>query len=197
MFVLHQSSRIRQFQTALIFDDKEHKIIGTIYKQESTQIATDKGLEIFSQKLPELYKQYEKLSNEKVVFCWRGGMRSKETATFLSLMGVKCYRLKGGYRAYRNWVVEQLESFEVKPKCVVVNGLTGSGKTKILQALSEEGYPVLDLEEMAKHRGSVFGHIGLKPNNQKTFETELVNKLIQHNEAPYVLMEASEETSIR
>jgi tRNA 2-selenouridine synthase len=173
-----------------IFDNEERKRIGTLYKQESAQAATEKGFEIFSAKLPELVKQYEQFPHEKVVFCWRGGMRSKASATMLSLMGIKCYRLKGGYRAYRRWVVEQLEYYEFKPKCIVLNGLTGSGKTRILHCLTEQGYPVLDFEGMAQHRGSVFGQIGLKPNNQKTFDAELFEKLIQYKETPFVLVEA-------
>jgi tRNA 2-selenouridine synthase len=173
-----------------IFDNEERKLIGTLYKQVSAQVATEKGFEIFSSKLPELVKQYEHIKHEIVVFCWRGGMRSKASATMLSLMGIKCYRLKGGYRAYRRWVVEQLEYYEFKPKCIVLNGLTGSGKTRILHSLTQQGYPVLDFEDMAQHRGSVFGQIGLKPNNQKTFDSELFEKLIKYNDTPYVIVEA-------
>jgi tRNA 2-selenouridine synthase len=111
-------------------------------------------------------------------------MRSKGSATMLSLMGIKCYRLKGGYRSYRRWVVEQLEYYEFKPKCIVMNGLTGSGKTRILHKLTQQDYPVLDFEGMAQHRGSVFGQIGLKPNNQKTFDSELFEKLIKYKDTP-------------
>ena len=173
-----------------IFNNEERKVIGTLYKQVSAQVATEKGFEIFSQKLPELVKQYEQIKHEKMVFCWRGGMRSKASATMLSLLGIKCYRLKGGYRAYRRWVVEQLEYYEFKPKCIVINGLTGSGKTRILHSLTKQGYPVLDFEGMAQHRGSVFGQIGLKPNNQKTFDSLLLEKMIEYKDTPYVLVEA-------
>jgi len=173
-----------------IFDNEERKLIGTLYKQQSAQIATEKGFEIFSQKLPKLVKDYEQIQSEMMVFCWRGGMRSKATAIMLSLMGIKSYRLIGGYRAYRRWVVEQLENYQFKSTCIVLNGLTGSGKTRVLHNLNEQGYPMLDFEGMAQHRGSVFGQIGLTPNNQKTFDALLVEKLIEYQGKPYLLIEA-------
>lgn len=173
-----------------LFDDEERKEIGILYKQVSVQAAKEKGLEIVSRKLPEFVKAFAQISGRKAVFCWRGGMRSKTTATVLSLMGISAYRLNGGYRAYRKWVVESLDSYRLKPSVIVINGYTGTGKTKILRILSKKGYPVLDLEGLAQHRGSIFGQIGLKPNNQKTFDALLLERLAEVNDAPYVLIEA-------
>ncbi|NHN34058.1 tRNA 2-selenouridine(34) synthase MnmH [Paenibacillus agricola] len=173
-----------------LFDDAERSEVGTIYKQVSVQAAKDKGLEIFSAKLPAFIKTFEQIEGQKTVFCWRGGMRSRTTATVLSLMGIRVYRLSGGIRAYRKWVVETLGQFKFQPKAFVINGNTGSGKTLILRSLKEKGYPVLDFEAMANHRGSVFGEIGLESNNQKTFETLLLKDLLQHNDSPFVLFEA-------
>lgn len=173
-----------------LFTNEERHEIGLIYKQISKKVAMDRGLSIVSAKLPEFIKKFEKLKAKKVVYCWRGGMRSKTTATVLSLMGIRVYRLLGGIRAYRTWVVQTLEAFEVIPKCVVINGYTGTGKTKILNKLSELDYPVMDMEGMAQHRGSIFGQIGLVPNNQKTFESLLVHELIRLKEQPYILLEA-------
>lgn len=172
------------------FDDEERSQVGTLYKQVSIQAAKERGLEIVSAKLPAFIKQFAQLEGRKAVFCWRGGMRSKTTATVLSLMGIRVHRLEGGFRAYRRWVVAQLESISFKQHAYVVNGYTGSGKTKLLQLLEERGYPVLDLETMAQHRGSIFGQIGLKPNNQKTFESLLIHKLLGLNDSPYVMLEA-------
>lgn len=173
-----------------IFNDEERAEIGTLYKQVSQSVATDRGLEIFAAKMPELVKQFKELPGNKVVFCWRGGMRSKAVATIVDLMGLPVKRLQGGYRAYRNWVVERLEQYELPPRCIVVNGYTGSGKTKILERLADLGHPVLDLERYAGHRGSTFGGIGLKPSNQKTFDSLLVQQLETVREAPYFLIEA-------
>ncbi|MHA6482192.1 tRNA 2-selenouridine(34) synthase MnmH [Paenibacillus sp. strain BS8-2] len=172
-----------------LFDDAERAEVGTTYKQVSVQAAMDKGLELVSAKLPAFIKTFREIKEPKVVFCWRGGMRSKTTATVLSLMGIRAHRLTGGFRAYRRWVVETLEPFELTPPSVVLIGHTGTGKTAILRELAEEGYPVLDLERMAGHRGSIFGHVGVKAHNQKSFESLLVTDLLKLQHAPYVLME--------
>lgn len=173
-----------------LFTNEERHEIGLIYKQISKKAAMERGLTIVSAKLPEFVGKFEKLKSKKVVYCWRGGMRSKTTATVLSLMGIHVYRLFGGIRAYRTWVVQTLEAFEVMPKFVVINGYTGTGKTKILNKLSEQDYPVMDLEGMAQHRGSIFGQIGLTPNNQKTFESLLVHELIRLKKRSFILLEA-------
>lgn len=176
-----------------IFTDEERAEIGTVYKQISPDAAKEKGLEIVSAKLPKFIKEFSKLpEDEKVVYCWRGGMRSKTSATLIDLMGIKAKRLIGGIRGYREWVVEKLEvlATDFKPKALVINGYTGSGKTKILNELQGKGYPVLDLEGMANHRGSVFGMIGKKPHNQKVFDLMLVERALQIKKSPYVLLEA-------
>lgn len=172
-----------------LFDDAERAEVGTTYKQVSVQAAMDRGLELVSAKLPAFIKTFREIGDQKVVFCWRGGMRSKTTATVLSLMGIRVFRLTGGFRAYRRWVVETLGSFELAPEPIVLMGNTGTGKTAILRQLAEEGYPVLDLERMAGHRGSIFGHVGMKAHNQKTFESLLLTDLLGLQQAPYVLME--------
>lgn len=173
-----------------LFNDEERAEIGTLYKQTSIQAAKERGLAIVSAKLPSLIKEIGQIKGRKAVFCWRGGMRSKTTATVLSLMDIHVYRLSGGIRAYRKWVVETLGSFEIRPKAVVLHGHTGTGKTAILRKLEAEGYPVLDLEALASHRGSIFGGAGMKAHNQKTFEALLLERLIALQDAPYILFEA-------
>ncbi|MFD1953604.1 tRNA 2-selenouridine(34) synthase MnmH [Paenibacillus thailandensis] len=172
------------------FNDEERAEIGTIYKQVSVEAAKERGLEIVSGKLPSFIKQFAGLAGKKAVFCWRGGMRSRTTATVLSLMDIHVYRITGGYRAYRQWVVEQLQSMDFAPSAVVLHGNTGTGKTAILRRLEEKGAPVLDLEAMAGHRGSIFGEIGLNSHNQKMFDALLMEKLLAYRQAPYVLLEA-------
>ncbi|MFH5186004.1 tRNA 2-selenouridine(34) synthase MnmH [Paenibacillus sp. TAB 01] len=171
------------------FDDEERAEIGTIYKQVSVQAAKERGLELISAKLPAFIKTFQQIEGPKAVFCWRGGMRSKTTATLLSLMGIRVHRLSGGIREYRRWVVHTLEHFKLHSQGYVINGLTGTGKTLILHSLKEQGYPVLDLEALAGHRGSIFGGIGLRAHNQKTFESLLLEELIRIGDAPYVLLE--------
>src|SRR5699024_4547395 len=126
-------------------------------------------LAIFSKKLPDFIDEFRKIDAQITVFCWRGGMRSKTAMTVLELMGIRSSRISGGIHTYRQWVIARLQE-PITPKLLVLNGYTGSGKTKILHKLMEDGCPVIDLEEMAGHRGSIFGQIGVQPNNQKKFE---------------------------
>ncbi|KIO70617.1 tRNA 2-selenouridine(34) synthase MnmH [Caldibacillus thermoamylovorans] len=172
------------------FTNEERAEIGTIYTQISETAARDRGLEIISAKLPDFIKKFKAINGEKTVFCWRGGMRSRTTATLLDLMNIHVHRLDGGIRAYRKWVIEQLENIQLPPIAYVLSGLTGTGKTKILQTLQKEGYPVIDLEGMANHKGSIFGHIGQRPNNQKTFDALLVHRLRELQHAPFIMFES-------
>ncbi|MDN4526038.1 tRNA 2-selenouridine(34) synthase MnmH [Fictibacillus fluitans] len=173
-----------------LFNDEERAEVGTIYKQESSDKAKERGLEIFSAKLPQFIKTFSAIEGPKAVFCWRGGMRSRTAATVLDLMGIRAKRLQGGFRTYRQWIVKQLGEMDFTPQAYVLHGNTGTGKTLILNELAKQGYPVLDLEGLAGHRGSIFGEIGLEPNNQKMFESLLFHDLDKLNASPYILMEA-------
>ncbi|WP_274365492.1 tRNA 2-selenouridine(34) synthase MnmH [Paenibacillus thermotolerans] len=172
-----------------LFDNEERREIGIAYKQESVDAAKDRGLEIVSAKLPQFIRELQSIPGRKAVFCWRGGMRSKTSATLLSIVAGRVYRVKGGIREYRRWVVDTLQSWNFTQQAIVINGYTGTGKTAILRMLHEKGYPVLDLEALAGHRGSIFGAVGMEPNNQRTFDSLLVHELIRLKDTPYLLME--------
>lgn len=172
-----------------IFSDAERAEVGTIYKQKGQDIAKKRGLEIFSSKLPQFIAEFKKIPTSKTVFCWRGGMRSKTAATVVDLMGMRINRLVGGVRTYRRWVLDYLENATFPSKMIVLNGFTGSGKTAILKRLEAEGYPIIDLEEMANHRGSIFGQIGKNPSNQKRFDSLLSEKILCHHDAPFIFIE--------
>lgn len=172
------------------FTDEERAEIGTLYKKVSTQKAKERGLEIMSAKLPVFVKRFAEIPGNKTVFCWRGGMRSRTTATVLSLMGIHVYRLDGGYRTFRKWAVETLGSLDFAPQVYVLHGNTGTGKTEILKALKAKGYPVVDLEGLAGHRGSIFGAIGMKSHNQKTFDAVLLEEILRYRHEPYIIIEA-------
>ncbi|WP_090086280.1 tRNA 2-selenouridine(34) synthase MnmH [Lentibacillus persicus] len=172
-----------------VFSDEERAEVGTLYKQVGKEAAKERGLEIMSAKLPEFIAKFQEIDTPKTVFCWRGGMRSKTAATVTDLMGIEVNRLQGGIRAYRQWVIKELEKAYFPPDIVVLNGNTGTGKTKILHQLAEQGYPVIDLEGMAGHRGSIFGHIGAEPSIQKEFESQLVQAMRKFRDVPFVLME--------
>ncbi|MBN6186041.1 tRNA 2-selenouridine(34) synthase MnmH [Aneurinibacillus sp. BA2021] len=173
-----------------LFTNEERAEIGTLYKQVSAEAAKERGLEIVSGKMPSFIRTFQQYDSPLAVFCWRGGMRSKTAATLLSLMGLPVSRLLGGVRAYRKWVVERLEQYEFQPQAIVIGGNTGCGKTHILHELQKQGYPVVDLEAAAGHRGSIFGGIGAAPHNQKWFDALLLDQLDRVNQAPYAVMEA-------
>src|SRR5699024_7402287 len=84
-----------------VFNTEERAEVGTIYKQVGKEAAKERGLEIFSAKLPDFIDAFRKINTPKTVFCWRGGMRSKTAATVLDLMGIRVNRLTGGFRTYR------------------------------------------------------------------------------------------------
>ncbi|MBA4537159.1 tRNA 2-selenouridine(34) synthase MnmH [Bacillus aquiflavi] len=176
-----------------LFTDAERKIIGTIYKQEDERKAKWKAMEFVSPKIPIMLSEIKKIVDEQkepIFYCWRGGMRSKAVATFADYAGLPSKRLIGGYRAYRKYILERIPKM-LPNKAVVLHGGTGVGKTEILHRLEAKGYPVLDLEKIANHRGSVFGAIGQgQGNNQKTFDALLFEQLKSLENSRYFLVEA-------
>ncbi len=174
-----------------LFNNAERVEVGTTYTQATPSLARELGLRIVSPKLPDLVKKIEELSKEGplVLFCWRGGMRSKSLAAVVDLMGVSIYRLQGGYKAYRTQVLEFFEN-KFPVQVVVLRGNTGVGKTEFLKKLRLEGYPAIDLENLANNRGSVFGAMGLgSPPSQKKFEGLLYEELAALGNFPYIIVE--------
>ncbi|HLQ70489.1 MAG TPA: tRNA 2-selenouridine(34) synthase MnmH [Bacillota bacterium] len=172
-----------------VFTNAERAEVGTLYRQKGQDAAKARGLELFSAKLPHFIQDFKNIQTPKTVFCWRGGMRSKTAATVLDLMGIHANRLTGGIRTYRKWVVDFLEHTTFSPELIVLNGFTGTGKTKLLEKLKVEGYPVIDLEGLANHRGSIFGQIGKKPSNQKRFDALLTEDIIRYRDEAFVFVE--------
>jgi tRNA 2-selenouridine synthase len=161
-----------------IFSNEERVIVGTIYKQISKSQAISRGLEFYIKNLERILRQIEPYKNKTIIVqCWRGGMRSKAVASLLVMLGYEAFQLEGGYKAYRTYVREQLENFIIKPKFVVLHGLTGTGKTELLMHLPN----FIDLEGLSGHRGSAYGGVGLIKSSQKKFENELWQKLKQLN----------------
>ncbi len=166
-----------------IFNDDERKQIGTAFKQISRQKAIKLGFAFFGPKMNALLddvekelKKYEGNTEVKLlVHCWRGGMRSAAMAWLLQFYGYDVVLLEGGYKSYRHLVLEQLNlPFHFQ----VLGGHTGSGKTEILQELKTLGFPVIDLENLACHKGSAFGALGMKEQpSQEHFENILFQEL--------------------
>jgi len=175
-----------------IFSNEERAEIGTLYKQVGANAAKWRAMEVVSPKIPHLMekiREVEKSGKKPLIYCWRGGMRSGSVAQFATFSGLHVYRLKGGYRAYRKKSLELIPDL-LPGKAVILHGMTGTGKTRILQNLKNLGFPVLDLEGMANHKGSLFGAIdGRKPHNQKTFDGLLFEELLSLQNSHYVILE--------
>ena len=177
-----------------IFSDDERALIGTMYKQDSTDKAKQKGVDIVSVKLPRLFQEIVQLKRDSkrpvVLFCSRGGYRSGSLASFLNGMGERVFWLKNGYKGYRNYVLEQIDIYAQEKNFIVLHGNTGIGKTRILKGLQEKGIDVLDFEEGANHRGSILGSVGLgDPTSLKQFESYIYHRLTEFT-SDYIIVEA-------
>jgi len=128
---------------------------------------------------------------QPLVYCWRGGNRSGALATVLGAIGFKVHVLRGGYKAFRGLVREQLSTLPLGLSWRVLAGPTGVGKTHVLHALQQQGAQVLDLEGLAQHRSSVLGLLpGTKQPSQKAFETRLWDTLRHLDRQRPVFVEA-------
>ncbi len=162
-----------------LFSDAERAEVGTLYKRKGQQVAMDRGLELVGPKLAEFVRRARALSGEDKlplrVHCWRGGMRSGSMAWLLRTAGLPVQVLEGGYKAYRQFGATLGTSV---PGLLTLHGPTGSGKTAILQALAVLGEQVVDLEGLARHRGSSFGGLGQKPQpSTEQFQNDLTKTL--------------------
>lgn len=163
-----------------VFNNEERAAVGTVYHRDGPDAARRHGLDLAAPKLPEKIDALEIYAPGKkiAVFCWRGGERSRFMASVFGAMGYSVYRVVGGYKAYRRYVNDYLNREELTQRAVVLHGLTGVGKTDVLIRLGEKGLPVLDLEGLARHRGSVYGKIGMPPSpSQKAYESDIVQFL--------------------
>jgi len=176
-----------------LFSDEERAEVGTIYKKVGAEQATELGLSIASKKLPTIVSEIKVLSKTGrpiIIYCWRGGMRSKSIVTILNLLGIGVSQLIGGYKAYRRYILDSLLTYKIHPKIILLCGSTGVGKTTILQLLEQKNIPVINLEKLANHRGSVFGQVGLgKSTTAQSFDESILMALNTFNTEPYIVLE--------
>jgi tRNA 2-selenouridine synthase len=179
-----------------LFTDEERKIVGTAYKQESKQKAIKWGLQFFGTRMATMVEAAEEIiaqhllthkeitpnaQHKILVHCWRGGMRSAGVAWLLDLYGFEVYTLAGGYKVYRNWVLQQ---FNLPYSFRMIGGCTGSGKTPLIQLLQKKGSAAINLEGIASHRGSAFGNLGMPPQpSQEMFENLLAAELYKYSQS--------------
>ena len=178
----YQHAHIPGAHSFPLFDDEERKQVGTAYKQESRELAIKIGLDYFGPKMRKLVELAESISAQSgsrtlLVHCWRGGMRSGAVAWLLDVYGFQVHTLVGGYKNFRRWSLAQ---FEKEYPLRLIGGYTGSGKTDLLQALSNRKETILDLEGLAHHKGSAFGNIGQPEQpSQEHFENKLAIALLK------------------
>lgn len=171
-----------------LFDDRERAVVGTLYRMHGAPGAREWGAQRVGARL-EAYVQELEAALElpvpdgdrrpRVVVCARGGQRSGAVTAALRALGHPVRRLRGGVRAYREWVRTELDQVRLVGP-FVLNGLTGVGKTRVLRAI-QKSHPdrVIDLEGLAGHRSSILGDIGLQPVSQRRFEAALAQDLRQ------------------
>ncbi|WP_371322592.1 tRNA 2-selenouridine(34) synthase MnmH [Dechloromonas sp. ZY10] len=177
-----------------VLDDEQRARVGTIYKQVSPFEAKKIGAALISaniaRHLEGLFLEQPK-NWRPLIYCWRGGMRSGSMTTVFRSIGWNAGQLEGGYKAWRRHVIDELERLPASLDFRVVCGATGSGKTRILQAIGAHGEQILDLETLASHKGSVLGILPDQPQPpQKWFETQLLQALQGFDPSRPVYVEA-------
>ena len=177
-----------------VLTEQERERVGTIYKQISSFEAKKLGAALIARNIArhlEAYFATKPKNWRPLIYCWRGGKRSGAMEHVLHEVGWKVARLDGGYKAYRRRVIEDLATLPQTFQFHVVCGPTGSGKSRFLQALAAAGGQVLDLEQLAAHRGSVLGNLPNAPQPaQKMFDSKIWHQLRHFDPSKPVYVEA-------
>ncbi len=175
-----------------ILIDSERAQVGTAYKQLGKEAAVELGLKLTASPVKEariaVWQNFFQDHPQSFLFCFRGGMRSEYAQNWLRESGIQISRLKGGYKIFRRYLMHQnLESPSLK-KFLVLSSRTGSGKTDLIHALGGIR-PVIDLEDIAKHRGSSFGGTNIQQPTQLNFENQLALQLKKSEHEPSIIIE--------
>ena len=161
-----------------ILEDEERHQVGITYKAEGQRAAVERGRALTREALPARVERWRRVCQAAptAIACWRGGMRSELAQAYLGEPWVP--RVVGGYKALRKHLMGSLAGAVGRHRLLVVGGMTGTGKTELIEALtSAPGVLALDLEGLANHRGSAFGHLGGQPA-QQSFENALAARLL-------------------
>ncbi len=177
-----------------VLDDTERARIGTLYKQVSAFEAKKLGAAIVARNIAshieEAFLDHPK-NWKPLIYCWRGGARSGAMTHILRSIGWQAVQLEGGYKAWRVQVVGDLETLPTKFTYKVICGRTGSGKSRLLDAMAQHGHQVLDLEKLAAHKGSVLGDLpGELQPGQKKFDGLIWQVISRFDPARPVYVEA-------
>lgn len=176
-----------------VVNDEEFAEVGTLHRTDplaAYQLGARYSLMNVARHIEQHISRYPARS-KILVYCFRGGKRSKVWLDVLDTIGYRVEKLKGGWKTYRRWVNEQLAAVPAQYRYIVVSGPTGCGKTRLLGALQQQGAQVLDLEGIAVHRGSIIGAVpGKNQPTQKMFDSLLLRQLMQFDPAQPVWVES-------
>lgn len=162
-----------------LLNNEERIAVGTDYKQKGQLEAIKTGFRLVGPRIIDIVNEAEKVAagKELLVHCWRGGMRSANFCQFVSMVRLRTHQLQGGYKAYRK---EALASFTLPFKFMIIGGMTGSGKSEILRELALKGEQIIDLENLASHKGSVFGGLMMPPQpTTEQFQNDLFETILR------------------
>ena len=165
-----------------ILSNEERVEIGTIHKQQGPQQARMRGMELTCARFAAMSREAiaHAAGRPILVYCWRGGLRSLSMAILIESCGHPVVQLSGGYKTFRNQVTSYFEDFTPPAPLIVIHGMTGNGKTTFINGLERRTWTTIDLEGLARHRGSAFGSLGLGDQpTQKRFDTMLWDTLRQ------------------
>ncbi len=168
-----------------LMNDEERHIVGIKYKQAGNAKAVELGHQLVSGKIKEsrvnAWIEQIKAHPNSMIYCFRGGQRSQISQQWIKEAGYEITRLEGGYKAFRNYLIDINDTIIKNKKMIILGGHTGSGKTILLNRLKES----IDLERLANHRGSSFGRYATPQPTQINFENSLAYALIEHDDAGY------------
>jgi tRNA 2-selenouridine synthase len=189
--------RISEAINLPVLNNEERAKVGTIYKQVSPFEARKLGAALIAKNISSHLTHHFANKDKKyspLVYCWRGGQRSNSLAMVLAQIGWQVTVLEGGYKTYRAYIRQQLETLPLQFNYKILCGLTGSGKTYILHQLARRGEQILDLEKLANHRGSLLGQEWkenpISQPSQKQFESLLFEQLQKLNSSQIVWVES-------
>ncbi|WP_456485229.1 tRNA 2-selenouridine(34) synthase MnmH [Hydrogenimonas sp.] len=176
-----------------LMSDEERHLVGIAYKEKGNAKAVELGHELVSGKVKEkrveAWCDFKKSHPEALLYCFRGGQRSQISQRWMAEAGCEISRLKGGYKAFRNFLMQRTEEISAKMEPIVLGGRTGSGKTLLLKKLDH----AIDLEGLANHRGSSFGRKITPQPSQIDFENRLAYDLIAQDAAGHKTMVFEDE----
>ena len=179
----HAEDRLPGAWNLPVLNDAERATVGEIYVQQDAFAGRRLGAAMVARNVAhhlDTALAGVPQSARLLIYCWRGGQRSRSMATILNAVGWEADVLAGGYKNWRAWVRKTLDELAAPTQCRVVAGLTGAGKSRILRAMARQGAQVLDLEDLGQHRGSLLGDEPDCPQpSQKAFESALLQQMSQ------------------